>query len=284
MVPWAESYHHWQPVERGTAWAELVARARAVVHLASPLVAAGRWSRSRRQEVYDACVIGTRGIVSALAEARSRPEVLVCASSVGYYGFDPTGERCSGEGDDGGDDFTCRLVADWEAAALRAEQFGVRTVVLRLGMVVGGPGTLEGLRRAVRLGLGGPLAPGSQIQPWVGLADVVGMIGMALGDHRLSGPLNVVAPRAETQAAFMAAVCACVGAQTGLRQPDRLLRSRFGTPAMAVTHGRGAAPARALELGYQFQQPYLGAALAGALGAPGGPASSASLQRRHGVP
>src|SRR5215472_8593076 len=139
MVPWADAYHHWQPVERGTAWADLVGRARAVVDLASPLVTAGRWTRAHRQEVYDACVIGTRGIESALAEARSRPEVLVCASSVGYYGFDPTGERCSGEGDDGGEDFTCRLVADWEAAALRAEQFGVRTVVLRLGMVVGGP-------------------------------------------------------------------------------------------------------------------------------------------------
>jgi uncharacterized protein (TIGR01777 family) len=268
MVPWADSYHHWQPVERGTAWAGLVGRARAVVHLASPLVAPGRWSRARRQEVYDACVIGTRGIVSALAEARSRPEVLVCASSVGYYGFDPSGERCSDEGGEEGEDFTSRLMADWESTALRAERFGVRTVVLRLGLVVAGGGVLAGLGRAARLGLGGPLAPGSQLQPWVDVADVVGLLRLALADQRLSGPLNVVAPQAVTQAAFMAAVCACAGAQTGLRQPGWLLRGRFGTPALAVTQGRGAAPARALELGYHFRQPDLGKALAGALSPP----------------
>ena len=266
-VPDARSYHHWQPIERGSPWTDLVQEARAIVHLASPLVAAGPWNDARRQELYDACVIGTRGVVSALAQARSRPEVLVCASTVAYYTFDASGERPSAEGDAAGEDFLSRLAADWEAEAAHAEQFGVRTVLLRTGLVLGHGGALPRLSRVARLGMGGPLAPGTQRQPWIHLEDEIGLLLLALGDRRVSGPLNGVAPHAVSNAQFMATLTALLGATSRMSQPEWLLRSRFGAGAVAVTQGRGAVAARALELGYEFRQPRLDAALLEALAA-----------------
>jgi len=261
LVPGAGSYHLWQPIERGRPWADLAERARAIVHLASPLTGSGRWTHARRQELYDACVIGTRGVVSALAEARSRPEVLVCASSVAYYAFDASGERLSAEDDTAGQDFLSRLAADWEAAAMHAEQFGVRTVVLRSSLVVAPEGALAQLRLAARLRMGGPVGPGSQRQPWIHVDDEVGLLRVALGDRRVSGPLNGVAPHGVSSAEFMETLRMLLGMPPGMAQPGWLLHSRFGSGAIAVTHGRGALPARALELGYEFRHARLEQAL-----------------------
>jgi uncharacterized protein (TIGR01777 family) len=266
VVPGAESYHLWQPFERGNVGTDLVEEARAMVHLASPLVVPGRWNEAHRQELYDSCVMGTRGVVAALAEARSRPEVLVCASSVAYYGSDPTGERLSSEDAPAGDDFLSRLMADWEAEAARAEQHGVRVVLLRSALILGPDGPLRRLRRAASLGLGGPPGTGHQRQPWIHVGDEVGLLLLALGDSRVSGPLNGVSPHSVTASEFMETLCTQLGVPAGIRPPEWLLRSRFGPGAIAITQGRGAVPARALELGYEFQLPDLDSALWLALG------------------
>jgi uncharacterized protein (TIGR01777 family) len=266
-VPGARSYHLWQPLERPGPWAALAEGARAIVHLASPLLAAGRWDDARRQGLYDACVVGTRGVVTAVAQAGIRPDVLVCASSVAYYAFDSRGVLVSAEEDAPGDDFLSRMTADWEAEAMRAERFGVRTVVLRTAMVVAAGGAVPRLRRAARLGIGGPPVPGTQRQPWIHIDDEVGLLLMALADDRMKGPVNGVAPDAVTSAEFMDTLAALAGFQAGVPSPLWMLRSRFGARAVAVTQGRGAMPARALELGYQFRQPDLREALRQALAA-----------------
>lgn len=254
VVPGAATYRLWQPIEHGRPWIELIEQSRAVVHLASPLVTPGRWTPSRRREVYDACVTGTRGVISALSEARSRPEVLVSASTVAYYAFDVTGEDQVDEGGIVGGDFFSRLTADWEAESLEAERYGVRTVVLRLALVLGPDGALPRLRRAVRLGLGRARPPGTQRQPWIHLEDATGLLLLALGDRRVKGALNVVAPQRVSAAEFMGTLGRLLGGIRGLAAPAGPLEGRFGTSAVAVTEGRSAIPARAVDLGYRFRR------------------------------
>jgi uncharacterized protein len=268
LVPGAESYHLWQPIERGNVVTDLVEEARAIVHLASPLISPGRWNDAHRHELYDSCVMGTRGLVSALAQAAegARPEVLVSASTVAYYALDAGGEREAGEADEVGDEFLSRLAADWEAEARNAEKLGVRVVLLRSALVLGADGPLRHLRRAASLGMGGG-APGRQRQPWIHLDDEIGLLLLALGDGRVSGPLNAVAPHPVSSVEFMGTLCSQLGVPPGLPAPDWLLKSRFGTGAVAVTQGRSAVPARALELGYEFRLPRLDAALWRALAA-----------------
>jgi uncharacterized protein len=224
LVPGARVYRLWQPIERGSPWATMMETARAVVHLASPLTGPGRWNHAHRQELYEGCVVGTRCVVSAVAQARSRPEVQ------------------------------------------HAEQFGVRVKALRTGLVLASQGALPRLWWAASLGMGGAPRPGSQRQPWVHVDDVVGLVMQALGDGRVAGALNVVAPHSVTGAEFMGAVRTLGRMVSGVPQPKWWLRSPLGAGAVMVTNGRGAVAARALELGYQFRQPRLHAALRHALG------------------
>ena len=85
LVKGALSYHQWQPIERGGPWVPVVEGARAVVHLASPLVSRSVWPTEYKQVLYDICVVGTQGLVSAVAQAGERPPAFISASTVGYY-------------------------------------------------------------------------------------------------------------------------------------------------------------------------------------------------------
>lgn len=251
----ALSYHRWQTLERGAPWVPVVEGARAVVHLASPLVTASQWATESRQVLYDNCVVGTQGLVSAVAQAGDRPPTFISASTVGYYAAD-TPDSPVNESAPAGDDFLCRLAADWEAAAAHVAEFGVRPVILRSGLVVARRGALRKLRWAARVGLGGPARRGSAGQPWIHLEDEIGLLLLAVHDERVRGALNCVAPERVTGAQFMARVRAQVRVGAGLRPPPWLVPG-----AVAATAGRSVAPALALSLGYEFRHPRLVQAL-----------------------
>ena len=256
LVPGARSYHQWEPIERGGPWASLLERARALVHLASPLASPARWTGEYKQALYDSCVAGTRGMVSAVAQARVPPGAFLCASTVGYYERSSAVEEPADESAPAGSGFLSTLTADWEAAAAHVEDFGVREVSLRSALVLGRGGALARLRRLARLGLGGALSPAAQPQPWIHVEDEVGLLLLAIQDEAVRGPLNCVAPEPVSSAEFMAALRRVVGAPFALRPPSWLARG-----AVAATSGRGAAPARALEAGYEFRHPELEPAL-----------------------
>ena len=256
LAPGALSYHQWQPIERGRPWVSVMEGSLALVHLASPLVENSRWTPEHKQVLYDTCVVGTQGLVSAVAQAASPPQVVVSASTVGYYQLDGGDRAPVDESGPPGDDFLSRLAADWEAAAAHVADFGVRQVSLRSGLVLSRGGALRRLRWAACMGFGGPGSGGRASQAWIHLEDELGLLLLAIDDDRARGPLNCVAPDPVSNGQFMASV-------------RRLLRIPFGAPApgwvlpgaVPATTGRAAMPGRALALGYDFQHPDLESAL-----------------------
>jgi uncharacterized protein (TIGR01777 family) len=256
LAPGAISYDHWLPIERGRPWVSVVEGSSALVHLASPLVDGARWTAEHKQGLYDACIVGTQGLVSAVAQASSRPKVFVCASTVGYYELDGAERIPVDESGPEGRDFLGRLAADWEAAAAHVIQFGVRQLSLRSGLVLSRRGALRRLRWAARLGLGGPPAVAQASQAWIHLQDELGLLLLAIEDQRARGPLNCVAPHSVTGAQFMGAVRKSLRVPLGLPTPGWLLPG-----AVRATIGRPAVPGRALALGYDFKHPDLESAL-----------------------
>jgi uncharacterized protein (TIGR01777 family) len=256
LVPGAQSYHQWQPIERGRPWVSVVEGSRALVHLASPLIERSRWTPEHKQVLYDTCVVGTQGLVSAVAQAGSPPEVFISASTVGYYPPDGGYRMPADESGHAGDDFLSRLAADWEAAAAHVADFGVRQVSLRSGLVLSRRGALRRLRWAACLGLGGPLSPGGAAQAWIHLEDELGLLLLAIDDDRARGPLNCVAPDMVSRADFMGSVRRMLRIPIGAPAPDWLLPG-----AIPATTGRAAMPGRALALGYDFRHPDLESAL-----------------------
>ena len=246
---------------------EALFRTRAIVHLSGEPVFGGRLSPQRKRRIRDSRIESTRAIVAGIADLpeNDRPEVLVCASAVGYYGT--RGDEELPESAAPGDGFLAEVCVDWEEAAAGAEAAGVRTVSARIGIVLAREGgALAGLRRPFSLGLGGRLGDGRQWFPWIHADDLVELLVAAIADERYRGAVNAVAPGVVTNADLTLALGRALGRPTFMNVPAFALRLALGELSEELLGSRRATPAAALERGFEFAYPALEEALAAELG------------------
>lgn len=237
----------WNPEKPDGRWRRAIQDAEAVVNLAGEGIADGRWTPARKKRLLDSRVESTNAVVDALGRA----SVLINASAVGFYGRfgDAATERTpKGEG------FLADVCEGWEREALRARDFGTRTVLLRLGVVLGRDGgALKKMLLPFNLGIGGRLGSGKQWFPWVHEDDVVGLIEAALKDKIYDGPVNVVAPGAVQNDAFTSALARALRRPAIFPAPAFALRLVLGEMAGMLLEGRRVVPAAAQANGYAFR-------------------------------
>lgn len=241
------------------SWQKRIDGCTAVVHLAGAGVADRRWTPAYKKLIVDSRIKSTQRVVEAVSTARVRPAVLVSGSAIGWYG--ECGERELDETAPAGDDFFSALAAQWEAEAQRAAA-DTRVVTLRTGVVLDPRGgALGGLLPIFRLGLGGPIGSGRQYMSWIHWKDLVGLIDLALGDARLSGPLNGVGPEPVTSRRFARTLGRVLGRPAILPTPVFALRIVMGEMGTYAAMSQRVIPRRALEHGYRFAYPELEPAL-----------------------
>jgi uncharacterized protein len=139
----------------------------------------------------------------------------------------------------------------------------VRLAILRSGQILdAGGGMLGELLPPFKLGVGGPLAGGSQYISWIHAEDEVAMLLWALDNASVSGVLNATAPNPATNRDFSKALGRALGRPAVVPVPGFVLDLKFGNEFGAVLRGgQRVVPKRALELGYEFRYPDLDAAL-----------------------
>ncbi len=228
---------------------EVFAGCQAVVNLAGEPVAQ-RWTAAARERISNSRIQGTRSLVTALRE--HPPAVLVSASAVGYYGS--RGDEIMNEDSPPASDFLGQLAVAWEKEAHAAEQFGVRVVTPRVGVVLGrGGGALAKMLLPFRLGVGGRLGTGAQWMSWIALDDVLSLIEFAIEDAALSGPVNAVAPNPVTNAGFTRELAAALHRPAIFPVPAFALRLLFGEMSQVLLGGQRVIPQAALRAGFQFR-------------------------------
>lgn len=233
----------------------------AVVHLAGESIAAGRWTAARKARIRDSRVVGTRRLCAALASLAKPPEVLVCASAIGFYG--DRGEEVLHEQSPPGKGFLPEVCREWEEAASAARDRGIRVVSLRTGIVLSPHGgALAKMLTPFRMGAGGKVGDGRQYMSWVSIDDMAGIIGHALSREALSGPVNAVAPGAVTNATFTAVLARVLSRPAIFPMPAFAARLVFGEMADALLlASTRVVPRRLEETGYGFRHPELEPAL-----------------------
>lgn len=255
----------WDP-ERGPADPAALEGVDALVHLAGESIAGGLWTPERKRRIADSRARGTRVLAEAVAAARRGPRVLVSASAVGIYGS--RGDEVLDEDSADGTGFLADVGRAWEAALEPARAAGVRTVALRLGLVISPRGGLLGkLLLPFRLGLGGPLGDGAHWMSWVSLDDAAFAFLHALHQGDLSGPANVVAPAPVRNADFMRILAGVLRRPAFLRVPAAVLRAASREMAdEAFLASQRVTPTRLTAAGFAFRDADLQGALRHALG------------------
>jgi uncharacterized protein (TIGR01777 family) len=250
----------WDPLAGGVD-AGLLATCDAIIHLAGANVADGRWTARRRREIRDSRVSGLRTLTEALGRCRRRPAVLISASATGYYG--DRGETLLDESSPSGTGFLARVCREWEAGLAPAAALGMRTVAVRLGVVLSGRGGALGrMTPWFRLGLGGCLGDGRQWMSWIAMADLTEIFQWALVREAVHGPINAVAPQAVRNSSFTQALARELHRPAVLRAPGWALRARFGRMAdEALLASTRTVPRCLEELRFPFRFPDLQPAL-----------------------
>ncbi|HLK34215.1 MAG TPA: TIGR01777 family oxidoreductase [Terriglobales bacterium] len=239
---------------------EIVSGYEAVIHLAGETIV-GHWDAKKRQNIRDSRVISTRNLAQALAQCEHKPRVLITASAIGYYGT--RGNERITENSEPGYSFLGMVCREWEAATNAAAEAGIRTVQLRIGIMLSMQGgALKQMVTPFRYGLGGIIGNGKQYWSWVAIEDVVGAAVHALTHEGLSGPVNVVSPNPVTNIDFTRAIAQVVRRPALFPLPPFAVRLFFGQMGeelmLASTR---VLPTKLEASGYEFRYPELKPAL-----------------------
>ena len=232
-----------------------------VVHLAGENIAGGRWSAKRKARIRNSRINGTQLLANTLAHLDERPQTLISASAVGFYGHRQ--DEVLTEDSPAGTGFLPEVCQAWENAALPAIDAGIRTVFPRIGMVLSAAGgALAKMRLPFRLGLGGTMGSGRQYMSWISVDDLIKIILYAADTPAQSGPINAVSPTPVTNLEFTQTLGRVLSRPTLLPLPAPLARFALGEMADALLlASTRVLPARLQAANFPFSHPSLESAL-----------------------
>src|SRR5690606_34535337 len=133
----------------------------AAINLAGESISGLWWTEEKKRAIRDSRVQGTRRMIELFAKLKQPPKTFVAGSAVGFYG--DRGDDVMTEASTGGDTFLADVCKEWEAESRRAEDLGIRTVLLRTGIVLSKDGGALGtMLTPFKFGVGGVIGSGKQ--------------------------------------------------------------------------------------------------------------------------
>lgn len=233
----------------------------AVVHMAGAGIGDKRWTDSYKMEILQSRTLGTALLADTMASLATKPSVFLSGSAIGIYGVRDDSEL--GEDAAIGTGFLADVCRDWEAASTSASAAGIRTVLLRTGIVLSPKGgALKKQLPLFKLGLGGKFGNGKQWQSWISITDEVNAI-IHLLTSNLSGAVNLTAPNAVTNGEFTRVLAGVVSRPAILPIPSfgpKLLLGGELADALLFT-GQRVVPKALVADGFHFAHPTLDVAL-----------------------
>ena len=228
-----------------------------------------KWTSEYKKKIIESRVRTVDQIVEAISKCEIRPKVFINGTAAGYYGYDKITDIEMDEDSPKGNDFFGDLVYQWEKAANRAEEYGVRVVNVRTSLVLSASGGgLPELVSIFKTGLGGPIRPGNQWLAWIHMSDEVGLVLFSLDNEKITGALNAVSPRSTTMAEFAKTLGRVLNRPAKIKIPATLVMLRMGEVSDLIIHGKKVIPKKALQYGYVFKFPDLESALRSTLSIP----------------
>ena len=224
----------------------------AIIHLSGESVAS-RWTKEKMDQIRASRLESTKILCQALAKTSHRPQVLIGASAIGYYGN--RGSETLDEASAKGTGFLANVVSEWEEIENEAVSLGMRVVNLRIGVVLSRDGGALGkMLLPFELGAGGEIGDGQQFMSWVDIDDVIGAINHALTNASIDGPVNAVAPSPVTNKEFTKTLGKVLNRPTLIPIPSFGLRMLFGSMAdELLIGGQKVLPAKLHASNYKFK-------------------------------
>ncbi|EGW39449.1 TIGR01777 family oxidoreductase, partial [Desulfosporosinus sp. OT] len=234
------------------------------INLAGESIGNHRWSKSVKQEILASRIRTTGAIVTAINNHTIRPNVLISASAVGYYG--PRQDEEITESEEAGQDFLAQVCREWENETNKVQSNLTRVVTIRIGVVLGIEGALNRMLMPFKFYIGGPLGTGMQWLSWIHIQDLTSMVRFIVENEEVNGPVNASAPESVRMRDFCKVLGEVLNRPSWLPVPEVLLKIALGQMAEMLIHGQRVVPRKILGADFEFRFPKLRSALEDALG------------------
>jgi uncharacterized protein len=240
---------YWDGVDR-TTLARILDGSGAVVNLVGENIGAKPWSKARKAQLISSRVNTATVLVETIKTLKNKPEALVQASAVGYYG---TGEQSMDESAPNGIDWLAQLARDWETPAKSLNETETRVVIIRSGVVLAKAGSvLQKLALPFKFFIGGPLGSGRQWFSWIHIQDEVRAIRYLIENKKCSGVYNLTAPDTLRNSEVGRILAAALRRPYWLPVPAFALKLLLGEMSTILLDGQKVLPKRLTEAGYDF--------------------------------
>ncbi|MBM7693610.1 uncharacterized protein (TIGR01777 family) [Peribacillus deserti] len=233
----------------------------AIINLAGESLNARRWTPRQKDKIIASRISTTKEINRIISLLDRKPEVLINASAVGFYGtsLDRTFDENSLER---GSDFLAETVYLWESEAKKAESLKVRTVLARFGVVLGKEaGALPRMLLPYKLFAGGKIGSGKQWMSWIHVEDAARALLFLVTNRNLSGPVNLTSPSPVQMSEFGKTIGKTIKRPHWLPVPTAALKLGLGEMSMLVLEGQKVIPGKLLSKGFSYRYPQLTEAL-----------------------
>ena len=254
------SVFKWTP-RTGFIEPESIKNADYIINLAGENIGEKKWTLERKKEIIRSRIDAANTLKTALIKNEHYVECIVCASAIGYY--KKNDDDLLRETDLPGNDFLSTTTQQWESASRQFEELGIRTVILRTGIVLSlKGGALLEMYKPLRFGLAGYFGNGKQYYSWIHIDDLCQMYIKAMEDSDMKGVFNAVSPHPETSKNFIKTFAECKGGFYMLIPvPSFALKVALGEKASVVLDGQKISSKKITDKGFVFQFPQLNEAL-----------------------
>lgn len=233
---------------------EAIEKANTIIHLAGANVNGHRWNKKWKKEIYDSRIKSTDFLFEIISKHPNKIKIFVSSSATGYYGFVPS-EKIFYESDFAGKDFLAITCNDWEQAATKFSTIGIRTSIIRTGVIFSkNSEAYKKINLPIRFGLGAAIGNGKQYFPWIHLDDLCGIYLKAITDNSMQGIFNAVAPKFIKNTDLTKAMANHFKKRIWLPNiPPIVIRILFGEIADSLLKGNRISSEKIIKCGFQFK-------------------------------
>lgn len=222
------------------------------INLAGESINSGRWTEERKKRIFNSRITATKEVLRIISRLAEKPYTLINASAVGYYGTSEN-ETFTEASKNAGSDFLAETVRRWEMEASKAEEWEVRTIFCRFGIILEkNEGALPRMALPYKLFAGGTVGSGCQWVSWIHLNDVVSGILFCIEKEQLQGPVNFTTPNPVTMYEFGQILGEVLHRPHWIPAPGFALKIVLGEMSTLVLEGQKVLPEKLTAYGYEF--------------------------------
>ncbi|HMW06335.1 MAG TPA: TIGR01777 family oxidoreductase [Leptospiraceae bacterium] len=224
-----------------------------IINLAGESILAGRWTEETKKRIRSSRVDKTKQLIDDLSELKTKPKLFIQGSAIGYYGMYDSGKPVFNETEKAGSDYLAKLCLDWEKEGSRANEIGIPTATIRIGIVLAKEGgALAQMLPPFKMFVGGPLGSGKQFMSWIHINDLVSAIRFII-ENQQTGIFNLTAPNPCSNYEFSKTLGKVISRPSLLNVPPLAVTMLYGEGAEVILKGQNVLPEKLNALKFQFQ-------------------------------